>query len=166
MKRDRFLIGILVGIFLLVVVALVVFFIRQDSQEYVAETTPDGIVHNFFFAYHQGDYQRAYAYLADGENKPSFSEFRSRLSQDGGRSSEAGVQITGYDIVENEDGGQGAYVDLVILYSSSGPFDTGYRTYETVTLVDQDGEWRIQDMSHWYWWDWYPEVSPEIYPEG
>lgn len=164
MKRDRFLIGILVGIGLLVVAALVVFFTRQASQDYVAENNPDGVVHNFFFAYQQGDYERAYSYLANDDGKPSLAEFRSRLSQEGIRSAGAGVQIRGYDIIQNEDGSRGAVVDLVVIYASSGPFDTGYRTYETAILVEQDGEWKIKEMPYWYWWDWYPYRYPEVYP--
>jgi hypothetical protein len=155
MKRDRFLIGILVGISLLVVVAIVTFLTRQASQDYVAETNPDGVVHNFFFAFQQGDYERAYGYLAEGESKPGMAEFRSNLSQENTRSSDAGVQITDYDIVQNEDGSRGAVVDLVVIHTSSGPFDTGYRTYETAILVEQDGEWKIKEMPYWYWWDWY-----------
>jgi hypothetical protein len=164
MKRDRFLIGILVGIGLLVVVALAVFFTRQVSQGYVAETTPDGVVHNFFFAYQQRDFERAYSYLADDEEKPSFTEFRSWRYE--GVSPGAGIQIMSYDIVENEDGSKGALVDLAIVYSSSGPFDTGYRSSETATLINQDGEWKIQTMSFWYFRNLYPKVLPEIYPEG
>jgi hypothetical protein len=40
MKQDRFLTGILVGIAVLVVVALAVFFIRKDNQSYVSEDVP------------------------------------------------------------------------------------------------------------------------------
>jgi hypothetical protein len=43
MKKDRFLIGILVGIGVLITAALVVFFIKQgDGQTYMGENTPDG----------------------------------------------------------------------------------------------------------------------------
>ena len=50
MKQDRFLTGILIGIGLLVVVALAVFFTRKDSQTYIPDTTPDGVVHNYVVA--------------------------------------------------------------------------------------------------------------------
>jgi len=161
MKRDRFLIGILVGIVVLVVVALAVFFTQQASQNYVAETTPDGVVHNFFYAYLKGDYERAYSYIVDDEGKPTLTEFRSKLTQEGMRSFGDGVKIQGYDIVENEDGSREAVVDLMVIYAGSGPFDTGYNTITTAILVEQNGEWKIREMPYWYWWDWYP---PDVYP--
>jgi len=45
MKQDRFLVGILVGIGVLVVIALGLFFTRQDKQEYISDDTPKGVVH-------------------------------------------------------------------------------------------------------------------------
>ena len=78
MKKVRFLIGILAGIGVLITAALVVFFIRQgDGQTYMGENTPDGIVHNYVLALQQGDFQKAYGYLADEEGKPGFGSFRS-----------------------------------------------------------------------------------------
>jgi hypothetical protein len=141
-------------------VAVGTFFLRQDSQGYVAETTPEGVVHNFFFAIHQGDYERAYSYLADREGKPSLTEFRANLSREYDRSYVAGVQITGYEIVENEDGSRGTVVDLLISHSSSGPFSSGYHSNETAILVEQNEQWKIKEMPFWYWWDWYPERYP------
>ena len=43
MKQDRFLTGILIGIGVLVVIALTVFFARDDSQTYIAEGTPEQV---------------------------------------------------------------------------------------------------------------------------
>jgi len=76
MKQDRFLLGILVGIGILVVIALVLFFVRQDKQEYVMDDVPEGVVHNYALALYQGDYQKAYGYLAEREDKPTYEEFR------------------------------------------------------------------------------------------
>jgi hypothetical protein len=161
LKQDRFLIGILLGIGILVVVAVGTFFLRQVELDYVDETTPDGVVHNFFFAIHQGDYERAYGYLADEEGKPSLTEFRSNLSREYDRPFIAGVEITGYDVIQNEDGSRGAVVDLVVSHASNGPFDTGYHSNESAILVEQDGHWKIKEMPFWYWWNWYPIRSPE-----
>ena len=59
MKQDRFLTGILVGIAVLVVVALVAFFIRKDTQSYVSDDVPEGVVHNYVLAVLNGDYEKA-----------------------------------------------------------------------------------------------------------
>ncbi len=65
MKQDRFLLGILIGIGVLIIAALVVFFIRKDSQTYVPDDVPEGVVHNYVVAVLNKDYEKAYGYLAD-----------------------------------------------------------------------------------------------------
>src|SRR6266540_5029326 len=76
MKQDKFLTGILIGIGVLILLALGLFFLRQDKREYVADTSPEGVVHNYVLAVLNKDYQRAYGYLADIENKPTYEQFR------------------------------------------------------------------------------------------
>ena len=60
----------------LVVVALAVFFTRQDTQTYVSDETPEGVVHNYVVAVLNKEYEKAYGYLADLDNKPTYEEFR------------------------------------------------------------------------------------------
>src|SRR3972149_4478931 len=76
MKQDRFLTGILIGIGVLILLALGLFFTRQDKREYIAEDVPEGVVHNYVLAILNKDYEKAYAYLADLEHKPTYEEFR------------------------------------------------------------------------------------------
>src|SRR5215216_6237317 len=76
MKQDRFLMGILIGIGVLIIVALAVFFIRKDEQSYVPDDTPEGVVHNYVVSVLNKDYEKAYGYLADLDHKPTFDEFR------------------------------------------------------------------------------------------
>lgn len=160
MKQDRFLIGILVGIGLLIIVAVGAFFVRQGSYDYVADTTPDNVVHNFLYAIHQEEYERAYGYLADREGKPSLTEFRSQLSQGNTRYSSAVIRIVSYDILENEDGSRESVVELEIDHISRGPFDTGYNSSDVAILVEQDGQWKINEMPYWLGGIWYPERYP------
>ena len=75
MKQDRFLTGILIGIAVLIVVALTVFFSRKDNLNYVADDTPEGVVQNYVVALHKRDFDKAYGYLADLENKPTQEQF-------------------------------------------------------------------------------------------
>ncbi len=81
MKQDRFLTGILIGIGVLVLSALLVFFMRKDTQTYISEDQPEGVVHNYILAILNKDYEKAYGYLADLDNKPSFEEFRDSVRQ-------------------------------------------------------------------------------------
>ena len=70
MKQDKFLTGILIGVGMLVLLALVLFFTRQDKRDYLAEDAPEGVAHNYVLAVLNKDYEKAYGYLADLKYKP------------------------------------------------------------------------------------------------
>ncbi len=149
MKEDRFLTGILIVIGLLVAASLSVFFLRQDETTYLPEDTPEGIVHNYIFALQQADYEKAYGYLADKENKPSYDEFRQDLFLDS--NSGQGIQIG-----EVEIGKDTASVEITITESSRGLLFEQYDYSNTALLIMQDGEWKILQMPYSYWsWNWY-----------
>ena len=156
MKQDRFLLGILVGIGVLVIVALALFYTRQDNQEYVSDTTPEGVVQNYVLALYKDDYDKAYAYLADGDNKPTYNEFRqaffNRLVSPGN----AGLEIGETEIV-----GEEAYVNVYLIYNPSGPFSSGYRNSESARLERQGGKWKLLQRPYNFWlYDWY-QPTPE-----
>ena len=155
MKQDRFLTGILVGIGLLVVVALAVFFTRKDSQTYIAEDAPEGVVHNYVLAVLNKDYEKAYGYLADLEYKPTYENFR-RAFLNG----EVNPQNQAVDIGESEIVGDVATVDLELIYNNSDPFSIGYRNMMIADLVKQNGAWKLTLMPQYNFWgyDWF--VAP------
>jgi hypothetical protein len=62
-STDKFLIGLVSGIVLLVVVAFAVALLRPRPT-YQPEDTPDGVVHNYLFALQEENYDRAYGYLS------------------------------------------------------------------------------------------------------
>ncbi len=155
MKQDRFLTGILVGIVALVVVALVVFFIRKDSQSYIAEDTPAGVVHNYVLAVLNGDYKKAYGYLADLENKPTYEQFRDSFLKGTVNPNNSAV-----DIGKSEINSDTASVEVAMIYNPSDPFSTGYRDVQRAFLVKQDGAWKLSSMPGYYFWDysWYQKL--------
>ena len=157
MKQDRFLTGILIGIGLLVVIALTVFFTRGDSQTYMAEDTPEGVVHNYVVAVLKKDYEKAYNYLADLDHKPEFDGFQQAFLNGAVNPDNAGVDIGRSDIT-----GDQASVEVTLIYNPSDPFSTGYRDTQRATLVRQNGTWKISFMPTYYFWDysWYLE-SPK-----
>jgi len=151
MKQDRFLLGILVGIGVLVVIALTLFFTRQDKQEYVAEDTPEGVVHNYALAVFREDYEKAYSYLADSENKPTYNEFRQAFFNRYVNPENAGLELGETEII-----GEEAYVTIYLIYSPSDPFSTSYRNTEIAHLERQNGEWKLLQMPYNFWaYDWY-----------
>lgn len=154
MKQDRFLTGILVGIGILVVVALAVFFTRKDSQTYVADDTPEGVVHNYVLAVLNKDYEKAYGYLAELKYKPTYEEFR-RAFLNG----EVNPQNQAVDIGSSDIAGDTATVELQLITNSSDPFSTGYRNQQTADLVKQEGAWKLTLMPQYNFWgyNWYVE---------
>ncbi len=153
MKQDRFLTGILIGIGVLIVIALAVFFTRQNGkQDYVSEGTPDGVVHNYVLALLNKDYQKAYTYLADIDNKPTFEEFRSSFAVGKLSPGSEGVKVGKADIT-----GSDATVEIDTIYTPNDPFSTGYTNVGAAQLVNQNGAWKISYMPTYNLWDysWY-----------
>ena len=155
MKQDRFLTGILIGIGVLVIAALAVFFIRRDTQTYVQEDVPESVVHNYVVALLNQDYEKAYGYLADLDNKPTYDEFRNSFVT--GILGNAGNSAV--DVGESQVTGENATVEVAMIYNPSDPFSTGYRDVQNAILVKQGGEWKISSMPTYYLWDfnWYQE---------
>ena len=152
MKQDRFLTGILVGIGLLVVVALAVFFTRKDSQTYVPDDTPEGVVHNYVLALLKKDYEKAYGYLADLDHKPTHDEFRKSFLNGIVNPNNGAVDIGTSETTRDE-----ASVEVTMINNASDPFSTGYRDTQRAILVKQNGAWKISSMPTYYFWDysWY-----------
>ena len=153
MKQDRFLIGILAGIAVLIIVALAIFFVRRNNrQTYVSEVTPEGVVHNYVLALLNEDYQKAYSYLADLNSKPTFDQFRKSFALGGLNPSGVSIQIGTAEIIGDE-----ARVEVTMLYRSSDLFSSGYTNAGSAQLVKQNGVWKISSMPTYNLWDysWY-----------
>jgi hypothetical protein len=158
MKNDKFLIGIIVGIVLLVVVAIVLVLTRGQDEDYVPDDSPAGVVHNYFLALQRKDYERAYGYLADDlKSKPDLDKFiRDMDTQRYG--SEASLQIE-----ETRLGDVHSQVDVSITtYSGGGIFDSGsYTSPDTAHLrVNATGAWKLISFPYPYWgYDWDQEKT-------
>ncbi len=154
MKQDKFLIGILIGIGALILLALVLFFTRQDGQrDYMSDTTPDGVVHNYVLAILNKEYQKAYGYLADQENKPTYEEFRQSFFNGMVNPADVGLEVGAVEINEDE-----AVVTLSLYYSSTDPFSSRYTNEDRALLVQQGGIWKLNFMPSNFWgYSWYQE---------
>lgn len=161
MKQDRFLTGILIGIAVLIVAALAVFFSRKDNLTYVSDATPEGVVQDYVVAVHKRDFQRAYGYLADLTNKPTYEQFRNAFLN-----REVDPTNTGMEIGKSEISGDSASVSLGIIFSPSDPFSSGYRNSDYAQLVSQNGTWKIKQLPYSFWsYGWYqeyPKPQPSV----
>ncbi|MCL4273644.1 MAG: hypothetical protein QY328_02790 [Anaerolineales bacterium] len=153
MKQDKFLTGILIGIGVLILLALGLFFTRQDKRDYVAETTPEGVVHNYVLAVLNRDYQKAYEYLADLEHKPTYEAFRRSFFNGMVNPGDVGVDVGSADIHDDE-----AVVSLSIYYPNTDPFSSRYSSSDRALLVQQNGMWKLSSMPYNFWdFSWYQE---------
>jgi len=160
MKTDRFLLVILGAIGLLVIAALLLFFIRQRGQEYGPQDTPQGVVRNYVLALDARDYERAYSLLSEAEGKPDFDRFRQDFLARRVDPSNAAILIQ-----KDWQSGEDTLVDLVVVHAASGPFADSYRQPEQALLVrDAAGEWKLARMPYPYWgYDWY-QAEPQKIP--
>jgi hypothetical protein len=159
MKQDRFLIGILIGIGVLIIAAVVVFFTRQEQATYVAEASPDGVVHNYVLAILNKDYEKAYGCLADLKDKPTFDEFRQAFAVGRLMPGNNGIKVGSAEIT-----GDSATVNVSMVYTPGDPFSSGYSDAGRAQLVLQNGIWKISSMPTYNLWDfgWY-QTPPSKY---
>lgn len=157
MKQDKFLLGIFIGIVVLVIVALVVFFIRQDQIAYRSDEDPAGVAHNYVLALQQGDYLRAYSYLADVDGKPDAARFQQDFASGKLNTGNAGIELGPASI-----SGDQASLPVTLIHTGRGPFESGtWRDYQTAALTRQGGLWKITAFPYPYWgWDWYATPQP------
>ena len=153
MKQDKFLTGILIGVGALVLLALVLFFTRQDKRDYLAEDAPEGVDNNYVLAVLKKKKKKAYGYLADLKYKPTYDEFRQSFLN-----GMVNPEGTGLDIGEATITGDEAVVELTLYYSYSDPFSSRYGSPDRALLVDQDGTWKVSSMPYNFWdYNWYQE---------
>ena len=158
MKQDRFLTGILMGIGVLILLALGLFFMRKGTKEYKTADSPEAAVFNYVLAITKKDYKTAYPYLAEKANKPTYEQFRQSFF-----SGNVNAENVGVDIGKTEIDGDAALVDLTLVYSSNDPFSGGYNNTDRAQLLKQSGEWKITYMPYNFWsYDWYPQATPSI----
>lgn len=160
MKSDRFLNWIVVGILLLVILSLVIYFTRQQALEYGEESSPEGVVKNYVIALLKADYARAYGYLKEGEYKPDETQFR-RAFQDR-QLDPRGVSL---ELGKATIQGEVATVELSLIRNANDPFGNSFtESWQATLQKDRDGRWKLQSMPYPYWnWDWYspPVPTPE-----
>ena len=151
LRDDRFLIGILVGIGLLLALALAAIVLLRGTAQELPATTPGGATQRFLQAAEGQDYDLAYAYLSDTMvDKPTREQF-ARAASEGRAADQAGTRLR----IEREtvSGDTAIVVVEVTHYTTSGPFFGGgeWTVTETFTLRREAEVWRITSLPYRYW---------------
>jgi hypothetical protein len=157
MKKDKFLLGIIVGILLLVVLSLIVYFSRKTvAPTYRSDDTPEGVVYNYILALRKEDYAKAYGYLADKAGKPTQTAFRQAVLMNKDQIQQAIV-----DLGDTNIDADSAIIEVAVQNSGSdGIFGGGYQNKENAILEKVDGVWKITSMPYLFWsYDWFQVVK-------
>jgi hypothetical protein len=156
MTKDKPLMAILGVIVLLVAASLVLFFIRRGEQKYLGENSPSAVAHDYILALELGDYQRAYGFLYNMQDKPDLFTFKQTFASDS-----YGMPRSAAQIGEQEITGDRATVSIILIQYQSGPLDQPYQNSQLAQLVKQNGLWKIASAPYPYWgYDWYPAEAP------
>lgn len=151
MKQDRFFLVILAVIGLLIIVAVTLFFVQQEPLEFGNEDSPEGVLKNYILSLQLGDYQRAYNYLQNNDDKPDFNTFQQALLRNASELPRSTIRIGDVIIMGNN-----AQVDIALIHTDNDPFSRDWVENSLATLTNQDNRWFIVNMPYPYWgWDWY-----------
>jgi hypothetical protein len=152
MKKDRFLMGILIFIGVLVLAALALFFVRNQKPAYEAEKTPEGVLYNYAMALQLHDYPRAYGYMAEKDNQPTYNTFQQAFLTQQLDTSTSALQIGNVQMVSPDQ----AYINVTIQNVGSGLFNNDWSSTDKATLERQNGVWKITHLPSPFWgYDWY-----------
>jgi hypothetical protein len=143
MKQDRFLLVILAATGLLIILAVALFFIRQNTQTYGPEDSPEGVLRNYLLAINRKDFSRAYEYLLDTETKPDFEQFQINLKRKTDLINRTALKIVSIDLAENE-----AEIKVIVSREGADLFESRYTSQRTVVSVFQDGVWKLTSVPY------------------
>lgn len=146
---DRFLIGILIGIGLLLVAATIsIAIVRQPARELPADS-PGGTIQRFFVALDKGAYNTAYDFLSDSiSNKPGRQQWIGYVTN-----MRAYQQSDRVEIFKEEIKGEQATVQVRITryYNDGFPLSQGsYSEEQTIGLRLEATGWKITGLPYSY----------------
>ncbi len=150
-STDKYLIGIVAGIVILIAAALVVTLTRPEATYQSAET-PEGVVHNYLLALQKQDYELAWGYLSPTirgypRSVNSFTRDVQSRSWSFRLNRESSMSIESVNVTGNR-----AIVRVKEVWLQSGDlFESGQssRIFQ-MSLWKVSGEWKIVDADA-YW---------------
>lgn len=158
MKRnDRFLLGIVIGVIALIVVGFATAFLRPKPS-YRAEDRPEGVAYNYLLALQQGDYTRAYTYLAPTiKGYPKTVEAFARDVGDASFGLRVDTNVSALEIDSTRVTNNVATVTVRETYfNQGGPFNTNQYSTKFDMQLQRDGEvWHITDSNSYWVWCWH-----------
>jgi hypothetical protein len=136
-KVDPFTLAVALGVLVLIPIAFVLV-LSQPRAEPLAESTPSGVVHNYYLAVMHDDLSAAYGYLStETRGWLTYEQFTAQASS---RPETRGVRI----IDERIEDSTARVTVSVTLYVPTGPISNGeVTTQHSLVLRQEAGNWRI-----------------------
>lgn len=152
---DKVLIGIVAGIILLIILALVMT-LSKPAPEYQVDNTPEGVAHNYLLALQKEEYERAYSYLSPKLSgyPPTLDRFTIQVSRnswsfrltEGVTLSVESAKITGNTAIVTVHESRFREGDLFDSGQTSNTFNMNLRF--------ENGEWKIYGSPYYFVWCW------------
>jgi hypothetical protein len=155
MKNDRFLLGILIGIILIVLLSIGIVIFNPQGSNYLPENSPEAVVNNYLTAWAQEDFDKVAGYLMEAENKPEFHKIIQTAYETKYATDTTSVRIDKSILRDHE-----ATVILTMISHPGDPFSTTSQTSGLVALIKENDAWKIKQFPYPFWgWDWYESQS-------
>jgi hypothetical protein len=153
-NTDRFLLGIVAGVVILVLVSFYVS-LRQPLPAYQSESTPESIVQNYLLALKQADYERAYSYLSSEllGYPTDVTAFTADVNNDRWAfrlDADVSIDLTSTTIT----GDRALVVVRETRFDRSGLFGGQSIDSFTVTLQQSEDTWVIANSGAYWSWCW------------
>ncbi|MCP4421445.1 MAG: hypothetical protein GY805_32955 [Chloroflexi bacterium] len=146
---NKFLVGMIIGIVVLIVTALVVVMTRPDPT-FRAEDTAEGVAYNYLLALQQGDYERAYGYISPKINcyPSNVDRFISELNRG------SSLDESSFSVDSAFVSGQRATVTVQETRFSQGDLlDSSQSTSSFEIVLARDGNtWKITTVNGYYYY--------------
>jgi hypothetical protein len=154
-NHDKFLLGIVVAVVILIIAAFTVTLTRPEAA-YQPEDQPEGVAFNYLFALQQENYGRAFTYLSpDLTGRPrNSSEFMKNLNKSSWemRRIQDGESVS-LEVISVSTTGNSSIVKLKSTrFYQRGLFDSGESssTFDMHLQKDSHGAWKItKSGSYW-----------------
>jgi len=157
---DKFLLAIAVGMVILVAALLISALLYFEPDQYRADDTPEGVVHNYLLALELKDYERAYSYLlADLPGRPaSVKQFAADIDELIANVDHPPYGVNWYkdDVSLTVESARvrGDWSQVSVRGTRAQPgalFGDGNRSYIFyVSVRREEGAWKIE-FAEWYW---------------